>query len=175
MNRIGNVMIVVFLFLAGSAFLFISHADRGDTLPGLATWNKNHPKEIPTEGGHAMVNLPIGEVRKKGLPMGLWGGQHISMEVTAQGATIEYDCAHATISQRITLDGRGRFEVPGMQIPEHGGPVRQNEQSTGSPVRFAGQVNGKRLKLSVRSNVTKELVGIFTLVYGSEAKLMKCK
>ncbi len=175
MNRIGNVMIVVFLFLAGSAFLFISHADRGDTLPALVTWNKNHPKEIPTKGGHAMVRLPTGEVRKKGLPVGLWGGEHISMEVTAQGATIEYDCAHATISQRITLDGRGRFDVPGMQIPEHGGPVRQNEQLNGSPVRFAGQVNGKRLKLSVRNSVTKELVGIFTLVYGSEAKLMKCK
>jgi len=174
MNRIGNVTIVVFLFLAGGA-LFVSHADWGDTLPGLVTWNKGHPKEIPTKGGHAMVSLPIGEVRKKGLPVGLWGGEHISMEVTAQGATIEYDCAHATISQRITLDGRGRFDVPGMQIPEHGGPVRQNEQLNGSPVRFAGQVNGKRLKLSVRNSVTKELVGIFTLVYGSEAKLMKCK
>jgi len=175
MNRIGNVMIVFFLFLSGSAFLFISHADRSDFLSGLATWNKGHPEEIPTKGGHAMVSLPIGEVRKKGLPVGLWGGEHISMEVTAQGATIEYDCAQATIGQRIALDRRGRFDVSGMQVPEHGGPVRRNEQPTGYPVRFAGQVNGKRMKLSVRNSVTKELVGIFTLVYGSEAKLMKCK
>jgi len=174
MNRLWKSVIIVFLFLASGA-LFISHADRGDTLPGLVTWNKNHSKEIPTEGGHAMVSLPIGEVRKKRLPEGLWGGEHISMEVTGQGATVEYDCAHATIDQRIALDRRGRFDVSGIQVPEHGGPVRQNEQPTGYPVRFAGQVNGKTMKLSVRNSVTKELVGIFTLVYGSEAKLRKCK
>src|SRR5260370_38443665 len=132
MNRLWKSLIIVFLFLAGSAFLFISHADRNDILPGLATWNKGNPKEIPTEGGHAMVSLPIGEVRKKGLPVGLWGGEHISMEVTAQGATIEYDCAHATISQRITLDCRGRFDVSGMQIQEQGGPVGQKDQISGS-------------------------------------------
>ena len=175
MNRIGNVMIVVFLFLAGSAFLFISHADRGDTLPGLVTWNKNHSKEIPTEGGHAMVSLPIGEVRKKRLPEGFWGGEHISMEVTAQGATVEYDCAHATIDQRIALDRRGRFNVSGVQVPEHGGPVRRNETPDGYSVRFSGQVNGKTMTLSVRNSATKHLVGTFTLVYGAEAKLRKCR
>jgi hypothetical protein len=62
-----------------------------------------------------------------------------------------------------------------MQVQEHGGPVRQNEQSTGYPARFAGQVNGKTMKLSVRNSATKELVGTFTLVYGSEPKIRKCR
>ena len=104
-------MIIVFLFLVGTAFLFISHAERGDNLVALVAWNNDHSKE-PTKRERGMLGLPInGQVRTKGLPVGLWGGEHISLEVTEQGATIEYDCAHATIEQRIALDRRGRFDV----------------------------------------------------------------
>jgi hypothetical protein len=176
MNRLWKGMIVVFLFLVGTAFLFMSHADRGDNLAGLVAWNNDHPKKIPTERERGMMGLPIsGEVRRKGLPVGLWGGEHISVEVTEQGATVEYDCAHATIEQRIVLDRRGRFDVSGTQVQERGGPVRQNEQLTSYPVRFAGQVNGKRMKLTVRNSATKELIGTFTLVHGAEPKLRKCR
>ena len=169
-------MIIVFLFLVGTSFLFISHADRGDSLAGLVAWNNDHPKKIPTERERGMMGLPIsGEVRTKGLPVGLWGGEHISIEVTERGATVEYDCAHATIEQRITLDRRGRFDVAGMQVQEHGGPVRQNDESAGYPARFTGQVSDKRMKLSVRKSATKELIGTFTLVYGAQPRLRKCK
>lgn len=101
--------------------------------------------------------------------------EHISMQVTKQRTTVEYDCAHGTIDQAITLDRRGRFDVSGIQVAEHGGPVRQNEQLAGYRVRFAGQVNGKRMMLRVTNSVTKELVGDFTLIYGDEPKLRKCK
>src|SRR3979411_2412047 len=114
MKRLSKSMILVFFFLVGSAFFFITHAERGN-LSGRVVWNNDHPKEIPTERERGMVILPIGELRTKGLPVGLWGGEHISMEVTGQGATVEYDCAHATIGQRIALDRRGRFDVPGVQ------------------------------------------------------------
>ena len=175
MNRLWKSMIVVFLFLVGTAFLFISHTDGGDNLAGLVAWNNDHPKKIPTERERGMMSLPIsGEVRAKGLPVGLWGGEHISMEVTGQGATVEYDCAHATIEQRIALDRRGRFDVSGMQVPERGGPVRQYEPA-GYPARFTGQVNGKRMKLSVRKTATKELIGTFTLAHGAQPKLRKCR
>src|SRR2546427_2352517 len=173
MNLLWKSMIIVFLFLVGTAFLFISHAERGDNLVALVAWNNDHSKE-PTKRERGMLGLPInGQVRRKGLPVGLWGGEHISMEVTEQGATIEYDCAHAAINQRIALDQRGRFDVSGMQVQERGGPVRQGEQLTSYSVRFAGQVNGKRMKLSVRNSVSKSLVGVFTLVYGDEPKLRK--
>ena len=175
MNRLWKSVIIVFLFLVGTAFLFSSRASRSYKPAGLVVRSNDHLNRIPTERERGMMGLPInGEVRKKGLPVGLWGGEHISMEVTEQGATVEYDCAHATIEQRIVLDRRGRFDVSGMQVPERGGPVRQNEPA-GYPVRFAGQVNGKRMKLTVRNSATKELIGTFTLVHGSEPKLRKCK
>jgi len=176
MNWLWKSMVIVLLFLVGTAFPFGSHAKRRDSLAGLAAWDNHRPKKIWTESERGMVSLPMnGEARTKRLPMGLWGGEHISMEVTERGAKVEYDCAHATINQRIALDRRGRFDVSGTQVQEHGGPVRQNEQATGYPVRFAGQVNGKTMKLSVRNSATKELVGIFTLVYGSDPKIRKCR
>jgi len=175
MNLLWKSMIIVFLFLVGTPFLFISHAERGDNLVALVAWNNDHPKE-PIKRERGMLGLPInGQVRTKGLPVGLWGREHISLEVTEQGATIEYDCAHATIEQRITLDRRGRFDVAGMQVQERGGPVRQNDESAGYPVRFTGQVSDKRMKLSVRKSATKELIGTFTLVYGAQPRLRKCK
>jgi hypothetical protein len=177
MNRLWKSFIIAFFFFVGTAFLVIGHAARGDNLPGLVAWDNDHAKQIPTERERVMVGgFPIyGEVRTKRLLVGLWGGEHISMQVTELRSTVEYDCAHGTIDQRIAIDRRGRFDVSGMQVAERGGPVRQNEQLAGYPVRFAGQVNGKRMKLSVRNSVTKELVGIFTLVYGGEPKLRKCR
>jgi hypothetical protein len=174
MNRLWKSMIIVFLFFVGTPFLLMSPA--ADNLSGLVAWNNDHLKKIRTEREGGMVSgLSInGEIRTKGLLVGLWGGEHISMQVAELRTTVEYDCAHGTIDRRITLDRRGRFDVSGMQVAEHGGPVRQNEQLASYPVRFSGQVNGKRMKLSVRNSVTRKLVGIFTLVYGGEPKLRKC-
>lgn len=177
MNRLWKSLIIAFFFLVGTAFLVISHAEEGDNLAGLVAWPNDHSKKIPTERERGMVRgLPLnGKARTKGLLVGLWGGEHISMQVTDLRTTVEYDCAHGTIDRRITLDRRGRFNVSGIQVAERGGPIRQNEQPTGYPVRFAGQVNGKRMKLSVSNSITRELVGVFTLVYGSEPKLRKCR
>jgi hypothetical protein len=176
MNRLCKSIIIVFLFLVGTAFLFISHAELRNDLTTLAAGSKDHSKKIWTEREGETVGLPSdGETRRKGPLLGLWGGEHISMEVTERGATIEYDCARGTIEQKIALDRRGRFDVPGIQVAEHGGPVRQNEQPSGDPVRFSGQVKGKRMDLSVSNSVTKTLVGNFTLVHGAEPKLRKCR
>lgn len=176
MKRFWKSMILVLLVFVGTAFLLVSQAEKVDNLSGLAAWNKDDSKKIMTERERGMVGgLPIdGEARTKGLLVGLWGGEHISMQVTERRTTVEYDCAHGTIDQRIALDRRGRFDVSGIQTSEHGGPVRENEQPAGYPVRFTGQVNGKTMKLSVTNSATKTLVGNFTLVYGDEPRLRKC-
>lgn len=165
-----RVSIILFASV-GAAFLLFTQADAG-----LSVWNNDHSTRIRIEEERGMLgDLPVaGEARKKGLPVGLWGGEHISMQVTELRTTIEYDCAHGTIEQRISLDRRGRFDVSGTQVAERGGPVRQNEQLSGDPVRFTGQVSGQRMKLSVRHSVTKSLLGDFTLVHGVEGKLRKC-
>lgn len=108
------------------------------------------------------------------LRTGSWGGQHISLEVTARQTTIEYDCARATIDQAIVLDRHGRFSVSGRQFPEHGGPVRQEDEE-GYPARFSGEVKGNSMTLKIENSATRELIGNFTVVYGAQPRLFKCK
>jgi hypothetical protein len=176
MNRILISTIIIVSSFAGSASLLISHAGKGN-LAGEVVWNKVHLAKVRTEREGESVNglSSNGDARTKRLAAGLWGGEHIGMQVSELRTTIEYDCAHGMIEQKIVLDRRGRFDVPGTQVAEHGGPVRQNEQLAGDPVRFSGQVKGKTMELTVRNSVTKTLIGKFTLVYGVEPKLRKCR
>src|ERR1700682_4131246 len=55
---------------------------------------------------------------------GSWGGEHIVLDVSAKSAEVEFDCAHGQITQSMTIDKDGDFDVAGTFTPEHGGPVR---------------------------------------------------
>ncbi len=109
------------------------------------------------------------------LATGVWGGQHIRMEVTDAGAQLEFDCAHSTIDQAIILDRQGRFEVKGKFTKERGGPVRRDQAPNSSPVRYAGQVEDQTLTLTITHDETGESFGDYTLTQGSEGRLMKCR
>ena len=111
----------------------------------------------------------------EGARAGTWGGEHIGLEVTAQGGRVEYDCAHGTIDQRIVPDARGRFDVRGTHVREHGGPVRKDEAVDIHPARFAGEIRGDTMTLNVTEIDTKEDVGTFTLVFGRRPRVMKCR
>ncbi|MFN2576086.1 MAG: hypothetical protein ABR607_00180 [Pyrinomonadaceae bacterium] len=171
MKKPSRRTMIFFLVLVGIAFLSLA---QGDNLTAYPAGNSNNFTRITTRLDEMMGDLTGRKSRTKVLPPGLWGGQHISVEVNDQGAAVEYDCAHATMERRITIDRHGRFSVPGTQIPERGGPVRR-DQSLGYAVIFKGQVSGKKMTLSVSNSLTKELVGTFTLLHGAQPKLMKCK
>src|SRR5881394_56432 len=103
----------------------------------------------------ALMNLHIkAKPKKRGLATGLWGGQHISFDVSGKGVKIEFDCAHAAIDRPVVLDQHGRFNIAGKQFRERGGPVRQGEQA-GYPVVFSGEVKGKTMTLAIQNSETK--------------------
>jgi hypothetical protein len=106
---------------------------------------------------------------------GTWGGEHISLEVTADGAQVEYDCGHGTVDEKIVGDSQGRFTLRGTHVREHGGPVRKDEKADSHPARFAGQIKGDAMTLTVTETDTNETVGTFTLAYGQQPRLMKCR
>ncbi len=108
------------------------------------------------------------------IPEGVWGGVHIRIEVTDQGADIEYDCAHGRILEPLRVNAEGRFEAKGTHARERPGPVREGTTPEEQPARFAGVVNGKTMTLKVTVTATSENIGTFTLTQGSEGVIRKC-
>ena len=109
------------------------------------------------------------------LAKGVWGGNHMRMEVTDEGATVEHDCAHATIEQPIVTDAEGKFDAKATFFAERGGPVRQDQPLPTHPARYAGQVSGDTVTLNVTLTDTGEDAGSFTLTRGSNGRVMKCR
>jgi len=115
-----------------------------------------------------------GSAGGKSVPAGSWGANGIAMEVTESGARIEYDCARGTIDGPLVLDADGRFDVRGRHFREHGGPVREGEDSSGQPVRYTGRVTGDTMTLTVTPEGTDTAISSHTLVRGKTGRLHKC-
>jgi hypothetical protein len=109
------------------------------------------------------------------LAAGDWGGEHISMKVTASGAELDFDCASARITSAIELDAKGRFDVDGEFHPEHGGPERRDEEPSTAPAHFTGRLSGNSLSLSITLTNGKEPLGEYNLVKGSVGRVLKCR
>src|SRR6266850_6226891 len=108
--------------------------------------------------------------RMDNVSTGMWGGQHIRLEVSSSGASIEYDCAHGTIDQPLTLDSKGYFDVRGTHVTERGGPIREGERSDASAARYTGRIQGKTMTITVMLTDSKEIAGTFTLGYGKTSR-----
>ncbi len=112
---------------------------------------------------------------QKHLVEGEWGGEHARLEITAQGGTLEFDCAHGTFDRQPKLDAQDRFSVAGTYEAEHGGPVRAEDQPQALKVEYVGAVKNDKLRLSVRRVGAKRAFAVFHLVHGQEAMLFKCR
>src|SRR6476469_6244808 len=56
---------------------------------------------------------------------GQWGGQGVSMDVTDNGASLEFDCATGRITEAIVPDSAGKFTVKGLFARQRPGPTRE--------------------------------------------------
>ena len=148
---------------AGAAAAF-GHARAGEMSEG---WGARMSDGHKSQGGRKQGTAP--------LPPGLWGGEHIRLEVSEGGATVEYDCAHGTLDARIVVDRRGHFRASGRHFEEHGGPVRQDESLQSYTVSYAGRVKGGVMRLTVARADTGARVGTFTLARGREPVIVKCR
>ncbi len=106
--------------------------------------------------------------------VGEWGGEHISLSVSLNRSSLEYDCAHGTIDGSIEPDGSGSFEVTGIHVREHGGPMQQDEVPDEHPARYVGWTNGDRMTLTVILTDTGFEIGTYRLRLGEQGQLYKC-
>jgi hypothetical protein len=123
-------------------------------------------------GGLALAGAPKGDSKR--VPAGTWGGAGIGMYVTEAGASLDYDCAHGTVDELMTLDTEGRFEARGSHHQEHGGPVREGDEDQGQPVRYFGQISGDTMTLTIKLLDGDTTVGSYTLVFGKSGRIRKC-
>lgn len=112
--------------------------------------------------------------REDRMKKGTWGGNHVSMEVTEEGARIDFDCAHGTISEPLKIDGQGKFSAKGLHFRERGGPIREGSEEKGEPVVYSGTTDGKVTTLTVTDSETEKVIGTFTLSHGKVGRVMKC-
>jgi hypothetical protein len=115
------------------------------------------------------------DAHNSSVALGMWGGPHISIEVTGQGARLDYDCAHGTIDHKLMTDRTGHFKASGLHFKEHGGPIRADETEQGEPASYTGKTNGQTMTLTVTLTKTHEKVGTYTLTHGKSGRIMKCK
>lgn len=104
--------------------------------------------------------------------IGSWGGAHVGLLLTPDSGTISYDCAHGSLDGPVRIDRNGRFDVSGLHVREHGGPVRLDEVPDALRARYLGQINGARMDLRVV--VAKDTLGPFTLRQGAAPQLVRC-
>ncbi len=111
----------------------------------------------------------------KSVPNGVWGGEHIRMEVNDSGADIEFDCARGSISQRLQLDDKGRFNVQGIYIAATPAPAAVDSGVTAPGVKatFTGTLSGSSLRLKVFIE-GHDMPRTFDLVQGDQGHLAKC-
>lgn len=96
------------------------------------------------------------------------------LDVTDDGAIVEYDCGNGTIGGPIILDKDGRFEAKGSHVTERPGPVRVGRESGAQPASYTGRVDAETMTLTVKLTQTGQTVGTYTLGYGKASRLRKC-
>lgn len=121
-----------------------------------------------------IASITLGSAQKmQKIATGTWGGQHINIDVGADSATIEYDCAHGTIEGPLVVDAAGNFEWCGTHTRERGGPIREDRPPQAHPATYTGTIKGDVMTL--RLKLSEDDVETFTLKKGKQGRLVKCK
>jgi hypothetical protein len=106
---------------------------------------------------------------------GLWGGEHIRLDVVKTGAKIEFDCAFGTIDEPLRAGDDGSFEARGTYVFESGGATRKGDpRPRGRPAVYRGRIDGDEMRLTVTLSDSGHEIGTFTLHLGRAPHLDKC-
>jgi hypothetical protein len=147
---------------------------------------KATPHVASTPTGDDAKTQARGSKAVETLKTGTWGGPHARLDVTASGATVEFDCANGAIDAPFYLNADGRFDARGTLTEESAGPahdisaVNEDEPAptpggSGGAARYTGQVAGQTMTLTVTLAANGRTLGPFNLTHGATPRLFKCQ
>jgi len=121
-----------------------------------------------------LLVMSLTAMKQHRIATGLWGGQHIQIQVGAKSATIEYDCANGVINGPLVVDSNGKFKLRGTHRMERGGPIRSDEEPRKISATYTGSIKGNTMTLTLKlaDSADEET---FTLERGKEGEIFKCK
>jgi len=95
---------------------------------------------------------------------GQWGGRDASLLLTKSGGTLAYACGSGTIDSGWLLTSGGHFQATGLHF-FGGGPLPDTGR-TPHPARYAGELAGEKLALTVVLLDVPDTLGPFTMQRG---------
>ena len=116
---------------------------------------------------------PASDRARSAVPAGVWGGEHINLEITERGALVEYNCARGEIPEPLRLDAEGRFQARGITSRTRGRSA--TAKLPRRPASYCGSIRGRTMKLTVTLTEASERIGTFTLAQGGEGDLVKSR
>ena len=105
----------------------------------------------------------------------IWGGDHIEMQITADGARLEFDCASGTIGERVSPDAQGAFKVKGVFTPESRGPVRDEAAPRALRATYSGTIKDDAMSLRLEIEGEEGPGRTFSLVRDHPGNVRKCR
>jgi hypothetical protein len=104
----------------------------------------------------------------------VWGGDHVELEVTAEGATLDFDCANGSITKPLQLDAQGNFKIAGTFTRERPGPVMR-DGNLAAVATYSGSIQNGTMKLTISSGPQNESQGEYVLVQDKHGRVFKCR
>lgn len=105
----------------------------------------------------------------------VWGGEHVKLELTKDGGTLDFDCATGTIAKPLAVDAQGKFRASGTYLRERPGPTMR-DGNPAAAATYSGSIDGTTMHLHVAAGANKkDAVGDYVLVRGQPGRVMKCR
>ncbi len=114
------------------------------------------------------------EDNSRGAPE-VWGGDHVSMVMSSQSTTFEFDCAQGVVMSPIKPESDGDFTVTGTYTPQRGGPVRKDAAPADLPATYKGTIHGDTMTVEVLLEKKDQQPPPLTLKRGQTGRVTKCR
>ncbi|MFN8579607.1 MAG: hypothetical protein U0163_01320 [Gemmatimonadaceae bacterium] len=132
------------------------------------------PSRIIALGGLAFLAASCRSFEPGVALVGTWGGQDISLELTATGGTISHGCAGGSLAEPLVPDNSGRVHATGEEVAGMGAPPPPGYIPPRYAVRYDGRVDGNRLTLTVTPIDNPSLAAKYTAVRGRAPQIYYC-